>query len=73
MAKRTLDELYREHGTQPAQYLDDYLREKGAHLVACAARGRQLVVATRPTRDEARRWRCGECLPRSATPLEGGG
>lgn len=70
MAKRTLDELYALLGTQPAEYLDDYLREKGAYLVACTACGRRCVVERKPTKREVATWRCGECAPRTKTPLE---
>lgn len=70
MTKPTLDDFYARHGTQHAAYLDDYLKERGAHLIACPGCGRQSVVSRKPTREEARVWRCGECEPRAATALE---
>lgn len=71
MPRRTLDDLYREHGTQPAQYVDDFVREQGGRLVTCVECGRQYVIAARkPTQRDLAGWRCGECAPREATPLE---
>ena len=59
MPRPTLDDLHREHGTQPAPYLDDYLAEHKAHLVPCRRCGRRTVIARCPTIGRLPQERCG--------------
>jgi hypothetical protein len=74
MAKRTLAELYDLLGTQPAEYVDQFLREHRAHAATCAACGKLFVVERKPgTKAERDGLRCGECLPREATSMEARG
>lgn len=68
-----LAELFARHGTQSAIYVEDYIREKGAHRVACTVCGCSFLVAAKPTKREVATWRCGECSPRPVTPMEARG